>query len=143
MFNISHLNYFEVKRLDKSAKKYDVYRDSLTRTFMSKMHGGIGSSGTLSKDSSPEPNKSPSNLMESSVISDPGFSQSTSNRSKFRATAATVVRTSRAVDRLKVSFSYSIILIQLFKLQTKNANFVTDYPCILELCVSYNFRAVN
>ncbi|KAH1013518.1 hypothetical protein HUJ04_002502 [Dendroctonus ponderosae] len=107
-------------------------RDSLTRTFMSKMHGGIGSSGTLSKGNSPDPNKSPSNLMESSVISDPGFSQSSgSNHSKFRTTAATVVRTSRAMDRLKgsqmvVCHDCKLMVLQIIKSARTNRSAIRN-----------------
>lgn len=57
-----------------------------------------GSSGVLSKEASPDVHKSPSALMETSTISDPGAAPS-----KFRTSAATVMRSNRVVDRLKVS----------------------------------------
>ncbi|KAL1496946.1 hypothetical protein ABEB36_007991 [Hypothenemus hampei] len=80
------------------------HRDSLTKSFMFNKMTSSSPSGGLSKDSSPEINKSPLGLMESSTISDPGSTHSTPTHNiKFRSTAANVIRTSRAVDRLKGS----------------------------------------
>ncbi|XP_066152707.1 protein spire isoform X2 [Euwallacea fornicatus] len=95
-------------------------RDSLTRTFLNRMNPSSTSPGVASKESSPDVSKSPTGLMEASTISDPGFAQATSPRSKFRTSAANVIRTSRAVDRLKgsqmvVCHDCKLMVLQIIK----------------------------
>lgn len=94
-------------------------RDSITKTFINKINSS-GSSGGLSKDSSPDTGKSPSGAMESSTISDPGSSHITPSLSKFRTTAVNVGRASRMVDRLKgsqmvVCLDCKMMVLQIIK----------------------------
>ncbi|XP_050307443.1 protein spire-like [Anthonomus grandis grandis] len=81
----------------------DDNRDTLTKTFMNKMN-----SGPQSRDSSPDLSKSPSALMCGSTISDPGFAGQTPALSRFRTSATTVGRATKAVDRMKVTNLISI-----------------------------------